>query len=285
MEASLNGLQGRIFLGATPLTIGQAAENQLVVDDPKVSPQHAEVRPAGQEYSIVDLGSTVGTFINQQRLPPHLPVLLQSGDSIRIANTTFTYEISSESQIAPTTFTTGIQKSDPGYQPTIAVAPSAYSYHDSDAQRPYDSQSKVSVGASSHPVPTQQQNRRRLWITFGIIAAVLLVGGIIIANLPSPSKTLDNYCGALQNGDGQTAYNQLSPGLQSKTAEGLLAFALSFNKVTSCTHDTPSVSGNSANANLTIVYANGQTVNEEVFLVQDSSGTWKIDNTQNPPSQ
>jgi hypothetical protein len=182
------------------------------------------------------------------------------------------------------TDTSSAEEDNPGYQPTIAVTPpSPYTSYDSDAQSSHSSQSAASVGVSSRPVLTQLQNRRGLWITLGIVAAVLLVGGIIIANVPSPSMTLDNFCSALMNGDAQGAYNQLSSGFQSKTSEGSIAFALSFNKVTSCTHDTPSVSGNTATANLTIVYASGQTQSNEVSLVQDSSGAWKIDNLLSNP--
>ncbi len=68
LDASLNGPSGRITLGTNVLTIGRSASNQLVVSDPKTSSRHAEIRPEGSDYTLIDLGSTNGTFVNGQRL-------------------------------------------------------------------------------------------------------------------------------------------------------------------------------------------------------------------------
>ena len=93
MEASLIGPQGRTALGPAKLTIGRAADNNLVINDGKVSVHHAEIRPAGQYYSIVDLGSTNKTFVNEQVLTSGVPRPLQQGDKLRFGDTTYTYDI------------------------------------------------------------------------------------------------------------------------------------------------------------------------------------------------
>lgn len=103
MEVVLSGPIGQIPLGNTGITIGRLPINRVVLGkDNQVSGHHAEIRPQAQGYSIIDLGSTNGTFVNGQRLTPDHPLLLRFGDVIRIGQTTFTYEISSATHIAPT---------------------------------------------------------------------------------------------------------------------------------------------------------------------------------------
>src|SRR5947209_13563182 len=68
MEAALNGPSGRTTLGPAVLTIGRVPSNSLVVNDAKASSRHAEISPTGTGYSITDVGSTNGTFVNEQKL-------------------------------------------------------------------------------------------------------------------------------------------------------------------------------------------------------------------------
>jgi predicted component of type VI protein secretion system len=124
MEAALNGPNGRIVLGATPLTIGRTPDNQLVVNDAKASSHHAEIRPDGQGYSITDLGSTNGTFVNGQRLIPHMARQLNNGDAIRIGDTQYNYEGAiggSSPQYASTVYAGPGQSG--GFDQTIPAAP------------------------------------------------------------------------------------------------------------------------------------------------------------------
>lgn len=94
IQASLTGPMGKIPLGTTRFTIGRAPDNQLVLsNDAKVSSHHAEISLAGQNYAIVDLGSTNHTFVNEQELYHNPPRLLWHGDIIRIGDTQFTYEV------------------------------------------------------------------------------------------------------------------------------------------------------------------------------------------------
>jgi hypothetical protein len=92
MEAFLTGPLGSTHLGSSRLTIGRASDNGLVVNDSRASGHHAEIVPDGQSYSIADLGSSNGTFVNGQRLSKGSPRILQSGDSIRIGETTFSFD-------------------------------------------------------------------------------------------------------------------------------------------------------------------------------------------------
>lgn len=92
MEAVLQGPSGRTVLGPRVLTIGRALDNQLVVNNPTASSHHAAIRSDVNGYNLIDLGSTNGTFVNEQKLDRHIPYLLQTGDRIRVGDTTFMYD-------------------------------------------------------------------------------------------------------------------------------------------------------------------------------------------------
>ena len=49
-----------------------------------VSRAHAALRRGDEMLFLVDLGSTNGTFLNEQQLTPNQPRLLRSGDQIRL---------------------------------------------------------------------------------------------------------------------------------------------------------------------------------------------------------
>ena len=100
MSAELKGSQGNVALSQALTKIGRAPENQLVIDDSQVSTRHAQILQQGQSHTVMDLGSTNGTFLNEQRLVPNTPQLLKDGDTIRFGETIFTY--ANKSQYAPT---------------------------------------------------------------------------------------------------------------------------------------------------------------------------------------
>ena len=92
MEAALISSLGRTILRKSIITIGRASDNELVINDPKVSSHHAEIHLTQHSYSIVDLGSTNGTFVNEARLTKAVPYLLSPGDICRLGDFTFTYQ-------------------------------------------------------------------------------------------------------------------------------------------------------------------------------------------------
>ncbi len=103
MGAALKGPFGPVPLGSSVITIGRAPDNQLALQDPQASSHHAEIHPAGPAYSITDRGSTNGTFVNEQRIAPQMPHILNMGDRIRIGSTVFTYETDGAGAFAATT--------------------------------------------------------------------------------------------------------------------------------------------------------------------------------------
>ena len=70
--------------------IGKANHNQIVLTDPTVSNTHAIVIAREGGYSIVDLGSRNGTFVNGERLESKARTL-RHGDRIQLGQTVLTF--------------------------------------------------------------------------------------------------------------------------------------------------------------------------------------------------
>ena len=64
------------------INIGRRLDNQLVIDDPRISRNHAQLRAIKGRYVIFDLNSTGGTFVNAQRASQSV---LYPGDVISLA--------------------------------------------------------------------------------------------------------------------------------------------------------------------------------------------------------
>jgi DNA-binding response OmpR family regulator len=70
-------------LGKEVTTIGRWEDNDVVIPDRWVSRHHAEIRRQGMRYTIHDLESKNGLFVNGERLTQ--PAALEDGDKIQIA--------------------------------------------------------------------------------------------------------------------------------------------------------------------------------------------------------
>ncbi|MBN2359567.1 MAG: diguanylate cyclase [Deltaproteobacteria bacterium] len=84
---------GKMYpVAAREMVIGRAPECDVFIDDDGVSRRHAKMVPTIEGTRLVDLGSTNGTFANNQRVDSQL---LTDGDRIQIGSTTilkFSYQ-------------------------------------------------------------------------------------------------------------------------------------------------------------------------------------------------
>lgn len=80
--------RGMVTLDAESLTLGRGDEVGLVIREDCVSREHARIdrKPGG--YVIADLGSTNGTWVNEQRVTSHW---LQPGDRVRVGTHIFKF--------------------------------------------------------------------------------------------------------------------------------------------------------------------------------------------------
>jgi hypothetical protein len=81
----------RFTLAEQPVSIGRRPESNIVLADPNVSRSHAEIRPHGDGFLLIDLGSTNGTKVNGTRINQHI---LQDGDELSFGNTQIRFEAS-----------------------------------------------------------------------------------------------------------------------------------------------------------------------------------------------
>ena len=75
----------RITLGEQAILIGRADDSTLVLTDDFASSRHARLTNRGGSWYVEDLGSTNGTYLDQQRVQG--PLLVNPGQPIRIGQT------------------------------------------------------------------------------------------------------------------------------------------------------------------------------------------------------
>jgi diguanylate cyclase (GGDEF)-like protein len=80
------GLLGKRFvLDRSPLRVGRGTDNHIVLEGDSVSRRHAHFERRGNEWYVVDDGSTNGTYLNEEQVPRD--GLLGNGDRIKVGPT------------------------------------------------------------------------------------------------------------------------------------------------------------------------------------------------------
>jgi pSer/pThr/pTyr-binding forkhead associated (FHA) protein len=72
------------------ILIGRSSDCQLLLEDDYVSTRHARISRTPTGYQVEDLGSTNGTFVNNQRITT--PIAFSIGDTLRIGRTLMSVE-------------------------------------------------------------------------------------------------------------------------------------------------------------------------------------------------
>ncbi|NJC98143.1 MAG: FHA domain-containing protein [Anaerolineae bacterium] len=99
------------------VNIGRRLENHLVIDDPRISRNHAQLRAIKGRFVLFDLNSTGGTFVNGQRTSQ---TVLYPGDVISLAGVTLIF-----GQDNPPPRPDLVETSPLGLDPTTSGRPTA----------------------------------------------------------------------------------------------------------------------------------------------------------------
>jgi hypothetical protein len=78
-----------IPLESTPLTIGRGLNNDIILEDTRVSRHHAQLRYRARRFWVADLGSTNGTYVNDEQVAERS---LRDGDVISLGGLELTFK-------------------------------------------------------------------------------------------------------------------------------------------------------------------------------------------------
>ncbi|HWF53374.1 MAG TPA: DUF3662 and FHA domain-containing protein [Solirubrobacteraceae bacterium] len=81
----------RMVIGSAGVTLGRSRQCDVVLNDPNVSREHAEIRPRGGSWVVTDLGSTNGVSINGRRITR--PEVVKPGDEIELGTSVVVFEL------------------------------------------------------------------------------------------------------------------------------------------------------------------------------------------------
>ncbi|MEM8680437.1 MAG: FHA domain-containing protein [Planctomycetota bacterium] len=97
----IGGAHPHQLLLRLPTLIGRSLEADLKVGVSTVSRQHCEIYEFEHELVVNDLGSSNGTFVNDERIEG--PTFLSPGDELRVGGVTFRadYELPESPAVAP----------------------------------------------------------------------------------------------------------------------------------------------------------------------------------------
>ena len=92
-----SGERREILVAKDEFLIGRGGDCDLRIHGAAVSRHHCLLRRRGDEVTVLDLGSSNGTFVNDQRVRSQTPV--RNGDRLRVGTFDFQVQVDSQSGI------------------------------------------------------------------------------------------------------------------------------------------------------------------------------------------
>jgi len=81
----------RHALTSQPLIVGRGEDCEIRVLDTSVSRRHARIEKIGDEFFVLDMQSTNGTYVNDRQSLAGDPIPMRDGDYLRVGNCIFRY--------------------------------------------------------------------------------------------------------------------------------------------------------------------------------------------------
>jgi len=158
---------GKVFpLLKSEISLGRDINNEIVINDAEISRKHCRLKIVGNGYVIEDLGSTNGTWVDEQRISGQYK--LSHGDTIRMGdNISLTYEVIGYDADATVA-------SSSAAPPTAQVAP-PQQYQEAEQKPARELQYGGRVPETAEPPKILGMNR-----TLAIVLAVMAVLGLCL---------------------------------------------------------------------------------------------------------
>ena len=207
LEGHSHALAGQQFdIGFGTTRLGRGSACPVVIADPLVSREHAEIRCEAGTFTITDLGSTHGTWVNGQQVQ-HAPLF--DGAVIRVGDSELTFRLAQDAVLTAMFGAGGLQ--------VAAVPPAAPPPARRDVPPVPPGAPAVTPTAA-----TKMAGSRRGWLIgcglallVGLCGCALIVGLAMVGGLPfgldaTINRTLGNLSDALSGDglDGSPPYTQ-----------------------------------------------------------------------------
>jgi hypothetical protein len=142
------------------ISIGREASNGIQINDAEISRRHARLQFQGGKYVIEDLGSTNGTYVNEQRLAA--PYVLKQGDVVSFGE-----------QIV-----LGFESSD--FDPAATIASARAAMQNAASTPPPASSYSGQVPASPVMQPVRKMNPLPIVVVAGVVVLICTCLGFLL---------------------------------------------------------------------------------------------------------
>ena len=177
-------------------TAGRETSCEITINSAHMSRRHFEVSRNEGGYFVTDLGSSNGTKLNNERIPPHEPARLDSGDEIRVQNIVMTFEVR-DAQYANRVGNLPVAAMDP--MMAGALAPWGGNHVEAAATQ----YQPMTPGSRLGKMKSFDWKKNKIRVVLGVLVPLLLIGMF----MPETKKPVNDNA----KGDKPAAWDGLSP--------------------------------------------------------------------------